>query len=61
MEEGYVLDSIATHSNPEIWTEGKKPQSVWAKLIKGDKRSFEVVTYRCVSCGYLESYATAEK
>ena len=61
MEEGYVLDSIASHSNPETWMEGKKPKSIWAKLVNSDKRAYEVVSYRCTNCGYLESYATAEK
>lgn len=61
MEEGYVSDSMVTESKPETWTEGKAPNSVWACFKKGDKRSFEVSIYRCINCGYLESYATAEK
>ena len=62
MEEGYVLDSIATQTKPETWVEGEKPKSVWEALTNnGDKRSFEVKVYRCKSCGYLESYASTEK
>ncbi len=61
MEEGYVSDSMLTESKPETWTEGKTSKSVWACLTKSDKRSFEVIIYRCINCGYLESYATAEK
>ena len=61
MEEGYVSDSMLTESKSETWTEGKTSKSIWACLEKGDKRSFEVVIYRCTNCGYLESYATAQK
>ena len=61
MEEGYVSDSAVTESQGETWNEGKTPKSVWACLTANDKRSFEVVIYRCTSCGYLESYATVEK
>ncbi len=62
MEEGYVLDSIATQTKSETWIEGEKPKSVW-EAITGDtdKRSFEVEVFRCKGCGYLESFAKTEK
>ena len=37
-----------------------KTKSQWAKGTKflvGLKEPHDVVTYRCISCGYLESYA----
>ena len=61
MEEGYVLDSVATQTKSETWTKGNPPKSVWACLTEGDKKSFEVIIYRCTNCGYLESYAATEK
>lgn len=63
MEEGYVLDSIATQTKPETWVEGEKPHSVWEALTtgNGDKRRFETKVYRCRSCGFLESYAVEEQ
>ena len=62
LEQGYVLDSIATQSKPETWIEGEKPVSVWESLLKdSDKRRFEVEVHRCQGCGYLESYAKTGK
>ncbi|MCY7345774.1 MAG: hypothetical protein LH614_06075 [Pyrinomonadaceae bacterium] len=61
LEEGYVTDSTLTQSKSETWIEGKTSKSIWACLDTSDKRSFEVVVYRCTNCGYLESYATVEK
>lgn len=61
MEEGYVIDSLAYQSKSETWIEGKKPKSIWAGLTKNNKKQFEVETYRCINCGYLESYAKVEK
>jgi len=52
MEKGFVID----------WTIGGAAQSQWAKEIskffrapKG--KAEKVTTYRCMECGYLESYA----
>ena len=62
LEQGYVLDSIATQSKAETWIEGKKPISVWESLLKeSNKRRYEVEVHRCPGCGYLESYARTEK
>jgi hypothetical protein len=57
MEEGFTID-MGDYSMPSVgaWHAGK-PQKAWwgLKVNKTDKR--EVQTWRCTSCGYLESYA----
>ena len=59
MEEGFVLDrgdsNAATVSN---WVEGT-PDKRWWGMKTGDKVRLEIITFRCVRCGYLESYAPA--
>jgi hypothetical protein len=37
------------------WVEGVPEKGWWLGLSVKDKRSLPVTTYRCVSCGYLES------
>ena len=57
MEEGFTVD-MGDYSMPTVgaWHPGK-PQKTWwgLNVTKADKR--EIVTWRCTSCGYLESYA----
>ena len=58
MDEGYILDH--THGNARTvshWVEGPPERSIWMGLKIKDRRSFGVVTFRCQSCGFLESYA----
>ena len=57
MEEGYILDHADHNAGvvPE-WVEGA-PDKRWWGLKTGDKEKMKVATFRCVRCGYLESYA----
>lgn len=58
MEEGFVLDR--GHYNAKMvdtWIEGKPVQSFWSGLKTSDRRQYQVRTFRCVECGYLENYA----
>ena len=57
MEEGFIVDYTHHHSRvvPE-WVEGA-PDERWWGLKTGDKEKLKVETFRCVRCGYLESYA----
>ena len=57
MEPGFLVDrSYATNEAPE-WVEGSVETSFWTGVkLKGRERR-PVTTYRCVRCGYLESYA----
>ncbi len=59
MEEGFVADF--THGREQLttttWIEGSAEPSIWKGLKTRGRSSFPVETYRCTSCGYLESYA----
>jgi hypothetical protein len=57
MEEGFIADH-ADHNATTIpqWVEGP-PDKRWWGLKTGDKAKLRVITFRCVGCGYLESYA----
>lgn len=62
MEEGFILDR--GHYNTgivETWVEGAPVQSFWSGIKVKNKQQFEVRTFRCASCGFLESYATEER
>jgi hypothetical protein len=58
MQPGYLLERGdrnrlgATH-----WVEGAPERSFWKGLSVKSRRVLPVVSFRCESCGYLESYA----
>ena len=58
MEEGFILDlghfDAGTVSQ---WVEGAPERSIWTGIKTKDREKFQVTTYRCADCGYLESYA----
>jgi hypothetical protein len=57
MVEGWVLDSTYGGHNVSGWLAGKPERSFWSGVkLKGQKPA-PIVTWRCASCGYLESYA----
>lgn len=61
MEPGLLLDKGHANSlNVTEWLEGAPEKSVWTGLkTKGKERlRLPVRTFRCPSCGYLESYAS---
>lgn len=61
METGFLIDKSHgdQYSNAPEWAEGAPETSFWTGLeLKGRERH-PVVTYRCSTCGYLESYARA--
>ena len=58
MEEGYTLD--LGHGNTRQvaqWVSGPPERSIWMGLKTKGKRQREIHTFRCVNCGFLESYA----
>lgn len=58
MEEGFISDHTQSHSiTVSEWIEGAPPDQSWWGLKTGDKEKLRVMTFRCVRCGYLESYA----
>jgi Domain of unknown function (DUF6487) len=57
MEEGFIADK--THGSVLVskWVEGEPESSFWTVTKTHGKEQLEIRTYRCVGCGYLESYA----
>ena len=57
MEEGFIPDASYGAIHIGSWVEGT-PEKGWTGSVKlKGKRKFDITTYRCTSCGYLESYA----
>ena len=58
MQEGYLLDKQhGPHKEPGQWVEGQPQRAFLIGLTLGDHDHREIQIYRCVACGYLESYA----
>jgi hypothetical protein len=58
MEPGFVLDRNHFEDAQGTWIEGALELNMWTGAAKtGKKEQIPVTTYRCVGCGYLESYA----
>jgi hypothetical protein len=60
MEEGFILEKSETNYTPSIWVAGRPESSFWTVTKVMEKRKLAIATYRCVGCGYLESYAETE-
>lgn len=59
MEQGFLQDSTQHGITISRWIEGEPEKSFWSGLKTKGKRQFDVATYRCTRCGYLEAYARA--
>jgi hypothetical protein len=46
---------------PSRWVQGAPEKSFWEGTKTRGKLQVEVRTYRCATCGYLESYAAEHK
>lgn len=57
MKEGWTLDNTYGGRAISSWVEGPPQKSVWVGVKLGKAKPLEVSTYRCPSCGFLESYA----
>ena len=62
MEPGFVVDR-GHHSAPDTqsWVEGQPERTFWRGLKTAGREKHPVRTFRCERCGYLESYAVAER
>ena len=61
MELGVLVDhNYSGYAQPE-WIEGEPKTSMLTGGLKVRGTVYEVVTYRCGNCGYLESYAHLPK
>jgi predicted nucleic-acid-binding Zn-ribbon protein len=56
MEEGFIMDEGYGTIHANKWLEGPPEKSFWTGTKTAGKRQVAVTTYRCTSCGYLESY-----
>jgi len=58
MTEGFVLD-IGQNGGRTVtsWVEGAPEKSFWLGVKLGSRAKFEIQTWRCARCGFLESYA----
>lgn len=62
MIEGFIADH--KHGGeivPSDWVEGEPVKAFWIGTKISNKQQYKVETYRCVNCGYLESYAIEKK
>jgi hypothetical protein len=59
MEEGFLLDRLPDAGQKAAqWIEGPPEKSFWFGVkVRGRERR-TIRTFRCVKCGFLESYAT---
>jgi hypothetical protein len=59
MEEGFLVDH-ASHGAIEKseWASGEPRYSKWLGMKMKGRQLYEVMTFRCMRCGLLESYAT---
>lgn len=62
MEEGFLLEKgdLGVLS-VEAWVMGKPEKSLFSGLSLKGKQVYDVKTFRCTGCGYLESYAPGNR
>jgi hypothetical protein len=58
MEQGYLLDHTYGAQVAGEWVEGPPQASFWTGLSLRGREHIPITTWRCPTCGYLESYAT---
>jgi hypothetical protein len=57
MEQGFVIDGRHSGFTQQQWSSGVPQSSFWMGLKLEKDKIVSVTTWRCPSCGYLESYA----
>lgn len=57
MIEGFTLDHTYGGYAVSSWIEGPAKKSFWMGVALEGRKPLELSTWRCSSCGYLESYA----
>jgi hypothetical protein len=58
MEEGFMIDQWGRFMrHVSTWVEGAPEHSVMSGVRLRGKKSIKAKTFRCIECGYLESYA----
>jgi hypothetical protein len=57
MEAGFLVDHSYDTAKASEWIEGPAEASFWTGVKLRGKERRPIHTYRCVRCGFLESYA----
>ena len=57
---GFVPDFTLGQINVSTWVEGPPEKSFWVGTKIPQEKCITIGTFRCSSCGYLESYASNE-
>lgn len=55
-----MTERLRLVSHLSHWTPGSASKATWAAMEVPNDKLLPVGTYRCSSCGYLESYARPE-
>ena len=59
MEPGFIVDNSTYGAVAQpVWATGEPQYSIWTGVKMKGRTRYQAVTYRCVRCGLLESYAT---
>ncbi len=61
MEEGFLLEKADSLLSSETWVSGKPVKSYLSGLNLKGKVVYDVVTFRCSACGYLDFYALSRQ
>ena len=60
MTEGFVIDQTHGSTAVPTWVEGRPQRSVWTGVRIAGKPRFDIATWRCGRCGFLEHYAAGD-
>jgi hypothetical protein len=60
MAQGFIVDYSQGVAQVSLWVEGPPEKSFWTGTKVPSDRRIPIGTFRCPSCGYLESYARPE-
>ena len=57
MEDGFIRDNTHGGNLASEWIEGQVEKSFWVGVKTKGKTHYQIRSYRCSRCGFLESYA----
>jgi len=58
MEEGFLLEKgDGGILSPQTWVAGKADKSFLSGVCLKGKMVYNITTFRCTACGFLDSYA----
>ena len=60
MVQGFIADFGHAHITVSTWVEGPPEKSFWYGTKVPAARCVPIGTFRCSTCGFLESYARPE-